>query len=58
MTLGVQCDNCGTFTAQDTHIVELNGISARSDILLPEYYMKKHFCTKQCFWKWVEANKP
>jgi hypothetical protein len=58
MGLIYKCDFCES-TSISEPAVELNGITGTSGgILLPEQFHKKIFCTRSCFWSWVEIYKP
>jgi len=47
-----RCDNCDKLNTGNAPVVLTGGI------LLPELYMEKHFCCRDCFWKWITKCNP
>lgn len=53
MSIVYKCDNCKLESCSEFDI-ELKGIPRSKGILLPASLQKYIFCSKKCFWAWIE----
>lgn len=52
-----RCENCRK-EPEGKPAVTLAGVAGHEGILIPENFQSQDFCSVECFWKWVEKNKP